>query len=69
MQESMQRSKIELPKMASYDWKKLFFELIVVFLGVTAGFLLNNWRIQKDAQSTEEKYLSGFHQDVVMNIV
>ncbi len=64
----MSNSKIKFPQIVSYDWKKLFFELIVVFLGVTAGFILNNWRMQKDVQNTEQKYLNGFHQDIVANI-
>jgi len=47
----------------------LLFELIVVFLGVTAGFLLNNWQLEKKDQQLEQKYLNGFFQDVNENIV
>lgn len=43
----MEKIKSKFPKIREYDWKKLFFELIVVFLGVTAGFLLNNWQLDK----------------------
>ena len=50
------------------DWRKLFFELIVVFLGVTAGFLLNNWQLERQDQKLERKYLDGFLEDVKTNI-
>lgn len=50
------------------DWKKLIFELLVVFLGVTAGFLLNNWQLDQQDQALEKKYLNGFLEDVSANI-
>lgn len=46
------------------DWKGLILELIVVFLGVTAGFLLNNWSSSKNDSQLEEKYLRGFLEDI-----
>ena len=30
-------------KFKKQNWLKLGLELFVVFLGITAGFLLNNW--------------------------
>ena len=51
-----------------YDWKKLGLELLVVFLGVTAGFVLNNWRMNSQESNLRQKYLTGFHQDVTANI-
>ncbi len=60
--------KDKLHRIKAYDWKKLFLELIVVFLGVTAGFLLNNWQLQRQGSSLEKKYLGGFLQDAVQNI-
>ena len=51
----------------NYDWKKLFFELVVVFLGVTAGFLLNSWQQERQDQKLERKYLEGFLEDVNSN--
>ena len=51
-----------------YDWRKLGFELVVVFLGVTAGFLLNNWRIERQEKKLEQKYITGFLQDLQSNI-
>jgi hypothetical protein len=47
---------------------KLFFELIMVFLGVNAGFVLNNWRMEQDERNLEQKYLASFLQDVKMDI-
>ncbi len=64
----MVKSKNKIQKIRDYDWKKLFFELIVVFLGVTAGFLLNNWQLEKQDELLEKKYMNGFLQDVNTNI-
>lgn len=43
-------------------------ELLVVFLGVTAGFLLNNWSIERDVRDLEAHYVSSFLIDVDSNI-
>ncbi len=64
----MVKSKNKIQKIRDYDWKKLFLELIVVFLVVTAGFLLNNWQLEKQDELLEKKYMSGFLQDVNTNI-
>lgn len=64
----MEKIKSKFPKIREYDWKKLFFELIVVFLGVTAGFLLNNWQLDKKDKQLEKRYMIGFLQDVNANI-
>ena len=64
----MVTSKIKFQKIRNYDWKKLFFELVVVFLGVTAGFLLNNWRLDQQNEQLEKKYMNGFLEDVNTNI-
>ncbi len=49
-------------------WSQLTLELIVVFLGVTAGFLLNNWREEKQERSLERKYLNRYLEDINANI-
>lgn len=49
-------------------WHKLILELIVLFLGVTAGFLLNNWRESHLELKIERKYLQGFSSDITKNI-
>lgn len=65
---SMQEPKNKLQKIKNYDWRKLFFELLVVFLGVTAGFLLNSWQLEKKDEILAKKYMQGFMQDVSKNI-
>ena len=55
-------------KIKNYEWGKLFFELIVVFLGITAGFILNNWRMEQEEVKHEQKYLNSFLQDVNYDI-
>ena len=56
--------KINLKK---YNWGKLGLELLVVFLGVSSGFLLNNWRERQQEQKLEQKYIKGFLKDVGAN--
>jgi len=50
------------------NWGKLGLELLVVFLGVTSGFLLNSWREGQQELKMEQKYISGFIKDVSDNI-
>ena len=47
------------------NWKYYTIELAVVFIGVTAGFLLNNWRQDNVELKLEEKYLTSFYNDVI----
>ena len=42
-------------------------ELLVVFIGVTAGFILNNWRENAAEKKLEYKYLNSFYRDVQNN--
>lgn len=54
--------------MKNINWQKLILELFVVFLGVTGGFILNNFRdTQKDKQ-LEIKYIESFIQNTNSNI-
>ncbi|MDX8338798.1 hypothetical protein SLH46_06375 [Draconibacterium sp. IB214405] len=39
-------------------------EILVVFIGITAGFILNNWREDAVEKKLENKYLSSFYRDV-----
>ena len=55
-------------KFKKQNWLKLGLELFVVFLGITAGFLLNNWQIDRQEAKIEQKYLEGFSEDVKSNI-
>ena len=51
-----------------YNWGKLGLELLVVFLGVSSGFLLNSWREKNQQEELKQKYVIGFIQDVDDNI-
>jgi len=51
-------------KMKKIDWKDRSIELVVVFIGIYAAFLLNNWQQnQRDAQ-LELKYLHSLKAEV-----
>jgi hypothetical protein len=50
------------------NWRHLTVELFVVFLGVTAGFILNNWRGNLKEHKQERQYLEGFMEDVSNNM-
>jgi hypothetical protein len=51
-------------KKQKIDWINHFIELIVVFIGITLAFMLNNWRESYNNQQLENKYLVGFHNDI-----
>lgn len=46
------------------NWLYYSIELLVVFIGVTAGFLLNNWREENTSIKLEQRYLTGFYKDL-----
>ena len=48
----------------STGWLKLSLELIVVFVGVSAGFLFDNFREDRSDRILEEKYLESFFNNV-----
>ena len=50
------------------NWVTLALELVVVFLGVSAGFFLNNWRDQIRDIELERRYIAGFSNDVEANL-
>lgn len=60
----MKRKKKKEP----INWRQLGLELLVVFLGVTAGFILNNWRSSAQENLLRDKYLTSFHRDISQNI-
>ncbi len=51
--------KKEKKKASGISWLKLLLELLVVFAGVTAGFLLNNFREEKVGREVENIYLEN----------
>lgn len=54
--------------MAKIDWKNHIVEVIVVFLGVTLAFLLDNYREQVRTAELEQRYLTALHKDISADI-
>ncbi|WP_163321987.1 hypothetical protein [Draconibacterium mangrovi] len=54
-----------MTKKKKINWLYYSIELLVVFIGVTAGFLLNNWREDNSNSKLEQKYLNGFYADLL----
>jgi len=50
-------------------WLRLALELIAVFIGVTAGFLFDNFREEQSNRKLEEKYLESFYNNVLADSV
>ena len=53
-----------MKKKNNSNWKYYIIELLVVFVGVTAGFLLNAWRQENAELKLEQKYLNSFYNDL-----
>ena len=58
-----------MAKQKKINWFYYLLELLVVFIGVTAGFLLNNWREENSNAKLEQKYLNGFYADLLSDKV
>jgi hypothetical protein len=56
-------TKAKNPK-SKTSWLKLSLELIVVFIGVSAGFLFDNFREEQSNRKLEDKYLESFYNNV-----
>ena len=50
------------------NWTNHIIELLVVFLGITAGFVLQNDKEQSQNKEFEQKYIEGFRDNVSENI-
>ncbi len=46
------------------DSIKYFFELVVVFLGVTSAFMLTQWSENRRARKAERKYLENIYKEL-----
>jgi Family of unknown function (DUF6090) len=53
--------------MEKINWKNYFIELIVVFIGITAAFLLNNWREDYQSNELESKYINSIKNDIIQD--
>jgi hypothetical protein len=62
------KNKADASKSKS-GWLKLILELFVVFIGVSAGFLFDNYREDRSDRKLEEKYLESFYNDVLADSV
>ncbi len=49
------------------SWRGFFIEAIVVFLGVTASFFLNNWAHKQAEHRLEQRYLHNFQKEITAN--
>ena len=54
-------------KKSKINWTYYIIELVVVFIGVTAGFLLNNWREDAAENKMEHKYMESFYNEVILD--
>ena len=61
------KNKKKKRKKKKINWLYYLAELVVVFIGVTAGFLLNNWRLDNAELKLEQKYLNSFYMDVLLD--
>ena len=48
-----------------FGWLRLSLELIVVFVGITGGFLFDSYREDRSDRKLEQKYLQSLHQNLV----
>ena len=62
---AMAKTKRENPRKHKPSWVKLSLELLVVFIGVSAGFLFDSFREERSNRKLEEKYLESFYNDVL----
>lgn len=46
------------------DWKNHFIGLLVVVIGITIAFMLENWRQERASSELEQKYLTSFKDDL-----
>lgn len=47
------------------NWSNHFIELIVVVIGISIAFMLDNWNQERENQKLEQKYLNSFKNDIV----
>ena len=47
------------------NWTSHFIELLVVVIGITIAFMLENWRQDKSNKDLEQKYLNSLKSDLI----
>lgn len=55
----------QVKKPSSFGWLRLSLELIVVFVGITGGFLFDSYREDRSDRKLEQKYLVSLHQNLI----
>jgi hypothetical protein len=53
-----------MKKRINIDWKNHFIELIVVFIGISLAFALDNWREDINNRKLEKQYIGSFYKDI-----
>jgi hypothetical protein len=61
----MAKKKVNQIKGPRTGWLRLSLELIAVFVGITAGFFVNNYQESRRDQKLELKYLESFRNNLV----
>lgn len=61
----MATKKVKQSKGHGAGWLRLSLELIAVFVGITAGFFVNNYQESRRDQKLEQKYLESFRNNLV----
>ena len=65
----MAKNRQEKKKQSPFAWLRLSLELIVVFVGISAGFFVNNYQENKRDSKQEHKYLESFHKNLVVDSI
>jgi len=61
----MAKKKVKQSSGPRTGWLRLSLELIAVFVGITAGFFVNNYQESRRDQKLEQKYLESFRNNLV----
>jgi len=48
-------------------WKTALIELVIVFVGITAAFMLENWRNASQDARMADQYMTSFSHDLVLD--
>jgi hypothetical protein len=65
----MAKTKEKFMQSSRSNWLKLSLELIAVFVGISAGFFMNNYQENKRDIKLEQKYLESFHKNLLVDSI
>ena len=65
----MVKNKEKFIQSSRSTWLKLSLELIAVFVGISAGFFMNNYQEDRRDRELEQKYLESFHKNLVADSI